>query len=163
AGSSDETATESEVAETTEEATESSTEVATDEATDAADETVSATETETDAATEPETEASTETATDTEPEVSAPAGEWIEFEIDPLTMGNDFEEPANTGATIIFSKTGDLKTTKPVLLNDDPSYSFAAMIWEALVDVNPESLEPVGRLADAWQVSDDQLQWSLRL
>ncbi len=50
-----------------------------------------------------------------------------------------------------------------MLLNDDPSYSFAAMIWEALVDVNPESLEPVGRLADAWQVSDDQLQWSLRL
>jgi peptide/nickel transport system substrate-binding protein len=50
-----------------------------------------------------------------------------------------------------------------VLLNDQPTWSFLGLIFEPLIETNPLTLEPVGALAEAWEVSSDGLTWTFFL
>lgn len=104
-------------------------------------------------------------ATDTEATASGSgeSGEWITNEVDPLTMGEEWEEPASEGGILIEGGTSDIRTTNPLLVNDTPSGYFLALIFEALFDADPDTLKPVGRLAEQWQISEDNLTWTIRL
>ncbi|MDQ3548248.1 MAG: ABC transporter substrate-binding protein, partial [Chloroflexota bacterium] len=78
-------------------------------------------------------------------------------------MGFSIEEAANTGGTFIEGSAADLQTVNPVIANDTPSANFLALIFESLIELHPETMEPVGALAEAWEVSDDGLTWTFTL
>ncbi len=78
-------------------------------------------------------------------------------------MGKTIEEAANTGGTLIEGSILDLRSLNPILFNDEPSFSVGFLIFEVLVEVNPDTLEPVGNLASGWEVSDDSLTWTMYL
>jgi len=82
---------------------------------------------------------------------------------DDTLMGFTIEEAANTGGTFIEGTAADIQTVNPVIANDTPSANFLALIFESLIELHPETLEPVGALAEAWEVSDDGLTWTFSL
>jgi peptide/nickel transport system substrate-binding protein len=81
---------------------------------------------------------------------------------DPL-MGKTIEPATHEGGTFIEGGTSDLRSLQPVLWNDVPSGNFGALIFEALIEPNPDNLEPVGNLATGWEISGDALNWTLYL
>jgi peptide/nickel transport system substrate-binding protein len=81
---------------------------------------------------------------------------------DPL-MGKTIEPAASEGGTMIEASSLDLRSLNPVLWNDNPSFSFGSFIFEALIDANPDTQEPVGNLISAWETSADGLTMTLYL
>jgi peptide/nickel transport system substrate-binding protein len=81
---------------------------------------------------------------------------------DPL-MGKEIEEAAHEGGTLVEGWSSDLRTVNPLLVNDTPSVAFTALMFEPLIEINPDTLEPVGVLAEAWEVSADGLRWTFYL
>ncbi|HEX5166959.1 MAG TPA: ABC transporter substrate-binding protein, partial [Thermomicrobiales bacterium] len=78
-------------------------------------------------------------------------------------MGVEIEPAAHEGGTFIEGSSADLQTVNPIIANDSPTLNFLALIYEPLVELHPETLEPVGVLADSWEVSSDGLTWTFRL
>jgi len=78
-------------------------------------------------------------------------------------MGKTIEDAANEGGTFIEGSTLDLRSLLPMLWNDQPSFAFGATIFEAMIDVNPETLDPVGNLAEGWEISTDGMNWTMYL
>jgi peptide/nickel transport system substrate-binding protein len=81
---------------------------------------------------------------------------------DPL-MGKTIDEAVDDGGTLVEGWPSDLQSVNPVLINDVPSAAFAALIFEPLIEIHPDTLEPVGTLAEAWEVSSDGLRWTFYL
>lgn len=81
---------------------------------------------------------------------------------DPL-MGKTIEEAENEGGTLIEGSPADLRTVNPIIVNDVPSSNFLALIFEGLVEENPDTLEPTGVLATEWEISEDNLTWTFYL
>jgi peptide/nickel transport system substrate-binding protein len=80
---------------------------------------------------------------------------------DPL-MGQEFEEGVPGGVLI----DGDsCCVTAPFNLGgiDARSAAYDRLTFEPLVEPNPFTLEPVGCLAQAWEVSEDGLTWTFFL
>jgi peptide/nickel transport system substrate-binding protein len=115
------------------------------------------------AATEGDATGTEDDPASTEAEGSASEGEWITSDVDPLTMGKEMEEPASQGGVLIQASGSDISTVNPVLSSDTTSGAVIAMIYEAMFVENPDTLEPVGHLAEAWQVTNDGLTWTMRL
>jgi len=78
-------------------------------------------------------------------------------------MGYEIEEAANEGGTFIEGTSSDIQTLSPIIANDEPTLNFLSLIFEPLVEVHPETLEPVGVLAESWEVSADGLTWTFTL
>jgi peptide/nickel transport system substrate-binding protein len=78
-------------------------------------------------------------------------------------MGKQIEEAQSEGGTFIEGSTLDLRSLLPMLWNDQPSFAFGATIFEAMIDVHPETLDPVGNLAEGWEVSEDGMTWTMYL
>jgi len=77
-------------------------------------------------------------------------------------MGYEVEEAANEGGTIIEGTSADIATVNPIISNDTASANLA-LIFEPLIEIHPETLEPVGVLAESWEISDDGLTWTFNL
>lgn len=115
------------------------------------------------AATEDDASGTEDEPASTETGGSASEGEWITSDVDPLTMGKEMEEPASRGGIFIQGSGSDISTINPLLSSDTTSGAVIAMIFEPLFTTNPDTLEPVGRLAEAWQITNEGLTWTIRL
>jgi peptide/nickel transport system substrate-binding protein len=67
--------------------------------------------------------------------------------------------PGQGGALVLASVEGDLATLYP--LGGDWGLGF--LCYQALIEIHPVTLEPVGRLAEGWEVSEDGLTWTIAL
>ena len=142
---------------------------ATAEATAAAEETeapaeATATEAEADAtATTGEAAASPTTGSTTaSPTAATGSTGGTMFEGGDLSMGKTLEE-GTEGGVLIEGTFSDISTTNPVMIADTPSSDFLAGVFENLFTVNPDTLEPVGLLAESWEVNDDATVWTVYL
>jgi peptide/nickel transport system substrate-binding protein len=79
------------------------------------------------------------------------------------TMGKTYDEPTTPGGTFIEASTLDLRSLSPVLWNDQPSILFGALVFESLIEADPNDLQPVGLLAESWEVSADATTWTVYL
>jgi peptide/nickel transport system substrate-binding protein len=73
-------------------------------------------------------------------------------------MGIPVEPAQVEGGIIIVS--GGTDNPNPVIA---PWNNFYVPIFESLVETNPLTIEPVGNLAEAWEVSEDGLGWTFTL
>ena len=78
-------------------------------------------------------------------------------------MGKDIEEPQQTGGTLIQADSLDIRTLNPILQNDVPSGNVISLILESMIETNPDTLEPTGNLAVAWEVNEDASEWTFYL
>lgn len=114
-----------------------------------------------------QTTATNEQTTGVETEVpSAPTkvgGTFQSSGVDTLTMGKDIEPAENDGGTVIEGWSSDLESLHPFFSASGPTGAFQALIFEAMFVPHPETLEPVGRLAEGWEVSEDAITWTIQL
>lgn len=99
-------------------------------------------------------------ASPTEDEASTPDSDT---DTSDTLMGVAIEEAGNEGGTFIEGTSSDIQSVSPIIANDTPTANFLSLIFESLVELNPETLEPVGVLAESWEVSDDGLTWTFAL
>jgi len=78
-------------------------------------------------------------------------------------MGKTIEEAASEGGTLIEGSFSDIATVNPILIQDTPSADFLSEIFESLWEPNPDTLEPVGTLASAWETNGDATVWTAYL
>jgi peptide/nickel transport system substrate-binding protein len=100
------------------------------------------------------------TTTEEEAATPAPGGTFVEGG-DPL-MGQEFE-PGTPGGILIDGDTCCVTAPFNIgeILGRDNDYS--RLVFEPLVEINPFTLEPVGCLAEAWEVGDDSVTWTFFL
>ncbi len=101
-------------------------------------------------------------ATEATPD-SQPATPGASPDLASTLMGVEIEAAANEGGTLIEGTPSDIQTLNPIVASDAPSLNFLALIFESMVELHPETLEPVGALAKSWEVSSDGLTWTFTL
>ncbi len=62
---------------------------------------------------------------------------------------------AKKGGTIIEGSAADVRTLNPLLQSDTSSARINALMFDGLVDINPDTLLPSPNLATKWDVSPD--------
>jgi peptide/nickel transport system substrate-binding protein len=73
-------------------------------------------------------------------------------------MGQEFE-PGISGGTLIEAGYGGSVNFS----RGGNTYALGQMVFESLLELNPFTLEPVGLLAEAWEVSEDGTTWTFSL
>ncbi len=109
------------------------------------------------------TEAATEAAspvTGSSPVGSPSTGGGIRTEGGDRLMGKTIEEPKNTGGTLIYADNLDVRTLNPIIVNDVPSNNVISLFLESMIETNPDTLEPTGNLAVAWESAPDASAWT---
>lgn len=84
------------------------------------------------------------------------------FTVDDLLMGKQHDTPRQ-GGTLIDSTFGDISTLLPIVTQDTSSNNFQRGIMESLVTVHPDTLEPIGLLAESWTVNAGATEYTVRL
>ncbi len=69
----------------------------------------------------------------------------------------------STGGTIIRGDFADAEVLNPILFTDNASDIVCQMMYNALVQVNPEDTTVMPDLAERWEVSDDDLTYTYYL
>ncbi|MCM8749546.1 peptide-binding protein [Thermomicrobiaceae bacterium CFH 74404] len=82
-------------------------------------------------------------------------------ELGPATF--QYEEPQNKGGTLIEGSFADAKTLNPILVSDTASGAVSDLIFNSVIRVDPQTTEPVGDLAEGWEISDDGLVYTFTL
>jgi peptide/nickel transport system substrate-binding protein len=85
------------------------------------------------------------------------------IESPPTDMGITQEEAASEGGILVEAGISDISTLSPIHTEDTTSGDFQALIFESLFEANPETLEPVGQLAEAWEYNEDATVWTIYL
>jgi peptide/nickel transport system substrate-binding protein len=67
------------------------------------------------------------------------------------------------GGTMIEGGASDVRTFNPVLVGDTTSGLITGLVFNGLVDVDPDSLQPVPNLATKWDVSADGKTYTFTL
>ena len=67
------------------------------------------------------------------------------------------------GGTLIEGGTADVRTFNPILSSDTTSGLLIGLIYDALVDIDPDTLQPVPNLATKWDVSMDGKTYTFTL
>jgi len=70
----------------------------------------------------------------------------VKSQIDPTKI--------KKGGTLIEGGTSDVRTFNPVLSSDTTSGLLIGLMYDALVDIDPDTLQPVPNLATKWDVLD---------
>lgn len=73
-------------------------------------------------------------------------------------MGMQIEDAANEGGTLILATPYGGETVSPF-----DAFAYAYLAYELLAELHPETTEPVGNLAESWEVSGDGLTWTFTL
>lgn len=110
----------------------------------------------------PEATTAASPATGSSP-VASPAAGATRTEGGDRLMGKDIAEPQSTGGTLIQADSLDIRTLNPILQNDVPSGNVISLFLENMIETNPDTLEPVGNLAVAWEASADASAWTFFL
>jgi peptide/nickel transport system substrate-binding protein len=105
------------------------------------------------------TPASEPTAT-SEP-TTPPTGGTL-FEGGDRLMGQEFEE-GTPGGTFVEAGAGNYSDVNFGLISARSSCNAVRMIYDCLIEPNPFTVEPVGVLAESWELSDDALTWTFYL
>ncbi|AZR73695.1 hypothetical protein BBF96_10055 [Anoxybacter fermentans] len=80
-----------------------------------------------------------------------------------LSFGVVAEEP-KYGGTLILGTIGDAEVINPVLGTTDSADEYADMVYEAVLDIDPDTMEPIpGPLCESFESSEDNLVWTFHL
>lgn len=75
-----------------------------------------------------------------------------------------FAETPKKGGTLVLGAIGDANIINPILGQSDSDNDYAEMVYEALMDINRDTMEPVvGPLATRFEGSKDNLVWTFYL
>ncbi len=69
----------------------------------------------------------------------------------------------NIGGTLVQAATADATTVNPILSADTASSDVVALMFNAVMRVDPASTEPRGDLAKSWDISPDGLTYTFAL
>ncbi|HVB65573.1 MAG TPA: ABC transporter substrate-binding protein [Nitrolancea sp.] len=73
-------------------------------------------------------------------------------------------EPAkHTGGTLVQAAAADATTVNPILVADTATADVTALIFDAVMQVDPATTEPRGDMAKSWVISADALQYTFVL
>lgn len=89
------------------------------------------------------------------PTAAAAAGESVASQIDTSNIVK--------GGTIIRGDVTDVRTLNPLLVSDTASGEVTTLMFEGLVDVDPDTLEAIPRLATSWDISEDNKTYTFTL
>jgi peptide/nickel transport system substrate-binding protein len=67
------------------------------------------------------------------------------------------------GGTIIRGDVTDVRTLNPLLVSDTASGEVTTLMFDGLVDIDPDSLDPIPNLATAWTVSEDNKTYTFTI
>jgi peptide/nickel transport system substrate-binding protein len=67
------------------------------------------------------------------------------------------------GGTIIRGDVTDVRTLNPLLVSDTASGEVTSLMFDGLVDIDPDSLDPIPNLAVKWDVSADNKTYTFTL
>jgi len=101
------------------------------------------------------TSAGTDASPTTGDSGSAGAQTFGPFSPEDLMFGFEMEEPASEGGVMIEASATDISTLTPITRQDVPSGEVQALIFESMITVDPNTLQPVGLLAESWDVNED--------
>ncbi|MEX2314810.1 MAG: ABC transporter substrate-binding protein, partial [Thermomicrobiales bacterium] len=93
-------------------------------------------------------------ASPTEEEAMAGTQTFGPFTNEDVLFGKEQEE-GEQGGTFIEGSFSDISTLYPIVVQDTASGDFLDSIFESLVTVDPNTLEPVGLLAESWEQNED--------
>ncbi|MEX1158103.1 MAG: peptide-binding protein [Thermomicrobiales bacterium] len=93
-------------------------------------------------------------ASPTEEEAMAGTQTFGPFTNEDVLFGKEQEE-GEQGGTFIEGSFSDISTLLPIVGSDTASSDFQAAIFESLIIIHPDTLEPVGLLAESWDVNED--------
>jgi len=79
----------------------------------------------------------------------------VKSQIDPAKI--------KKGGTLIEGGTSDVRTFNPVLIGDTTSGLVDGLMYDNLVDVDPDTLQPVPNLATKWDISPDGKTYTFTL
>lgn len=111
----------------------------------------------------PTTAAEATATTGTEATATTGSGGSGRVESPDPDMGQTLEDAGSEGGTLIEGSISDISSVMPVVTDDDASGDFQSGIFEAMIEVNPFTLEPVGQLAAAWESNEDASVWTVYL
>ncbi len=69
----------------------------------------------------------------------------------------------HVGGTLVQAATADATTVNPILSSDTASNDVVALIFNAVMRIDPASTEPRGDLAKSWDISPDGLTYTFTL
>jgi peptide/nickel transport system substrate-binding protein len=78
-------------------------------------------------------------------------------------MGKPVEEAATEGGTLVIGVAAAPRSLNPVVAGRLEADSILNAIFEPLVEPDPDTLRPVGVLAEAWEVDGRGLVWTFYL
>jgi len=67
------------------------------------------------------------------------------------------------GGTLIEGGAADVRTFNPVIVGDTTSGLITGLVYDLLVDVDPDTLQPIPNLATKWDVSPDNKTYTFTL
>jgi len=85
------------------------------------------------------------------------------FTVEELLFGKEIEAPEHEGGTLVQGGSQDISTLLPVVTQDGPSSAVQGLIFESVVSVHPDTLEPIGLLAESWDVAEDASVYTFHL
>jgi peptide/nickel transport system substrate-binding protein len=96
-----------------------------------------------------------------EGEATTPPSGGTFYEGGDRLMGQEFE-PGQPGGVFIEAFF-DPPFIEPFWTSTTTVYALIRNVYEALIEPNPFTLEPVGLLAESWEVSEDAINWTFFL
>ena len=70
---------------------------------------------------------------------------------------------AKRGGTLITATFTDIKTLNSFLATDSETPTYSRLINAGLTRLNPATQQPEPSLAESWEKSSDELEWTFRL